>query len=209
MTSRKPAPAQTLADRAANAAAAFDPGTDPARLEEGDHSLYPNITIGGAKVFAYAREGELTVSVDLDDALPGEPRVWAAYGPEGDRLVPVRITVQETEVYRAAPDDPAPGAADAEDRMDRAIDEGTDFVRKHVDLSEADGDLADVVAKAIGTAWRREGRPFTWEGFIAENWSASPGTQDDPATWWDWGRPRCADHGGPPHRHDPDGEPRL
>jgi hypothetical protein len=202
------ASAQTPADRAANAAAAYDPGADPARLEDGDHSLYPNITISGARIYAYAEDGVLTVSVDLDDALTGKPPAWAAYGP-ADRLVPVRITVQGHEVFRATPEDrPATGATGAEDRMSRAISEGTDFVTEHLDLGEGDSDLANVVANAIGTAWRRQGQPFTWPEFIAENWSAEPGSTEDPATWWGWGRQaRCADHGDPPHRHDSDGEP--
>lgn len=154
MTSRKPAPAQTLNDRAANKAAAFDPGADPARLEEGDHALYPNITISGAKVFAYAHEGELVVSVDLDDALSGEPQVWAAYGPKGDRLVPVRITVQETEVYRATPDqvlligedEPAPEPAAAtftREDVHAAISAAGQAARKLIPRSvSADGNAA-------------------------------------------------------------------
>jgi hypothetical protein len=100
MITRKSVTAQTQADLAANEAATFDPGSDPARREDGNHDLYPNITIGGAMVFAYAEGGVLTVSVDLDDALAGESPVWAAYGRAGDQ-VPVRITVQGTDVFRA------------------------------------------------------------------------------------------------------------
>jgi hypothetical protein len=103
MITRKSVTSQTRADRAANDAATFDPGSDPARREDGDHDLYPNITIDGAMVFAYAEGGVLTVSVDLDDALAGESPVWAAYGPAGDQI-PLRITVQGTDVFRAEPD---------------------------------------------------------------------------------------------------------
>jgi hypothetical protein len=98
---------QTPADQTANAAAVFDPGGNPARLETGDHSLYPNITIGGAIVSVYAKDGVLHVSVDLDDALPAESPVWAAYEQDDDRLVPVRITVQGTEVFGEFPAFPA------------------------------------------------------------------------------------------------------
>lgn len=94
---------QTTADQAANEAVAFDPGIDPQRRKEGDNSLYPNITIGGAMVFVYVADGVLNVSVDLDDALAGKSPVWATYGSSEDRLVPVRISVQGTEVFRATP----------------------------------------------------------------------------------------------------------
>jgi hypothetical protein len=107
---------QTAADLAANAAAAFDPGADPARRADGDHSLYPAVVIGGAMVFAYAEGGVLTVSVDLDDALSGESPVWAAYGCAGGRLVPVRVSIQGTEVFRAVPGEgPVPFPADCQD----------------------------------------------------------------------------------------------
>lgn len=113
---RPPGQDQTAADLAANAAAAFDPGADPARRADGDHSLYPAVVIGGAMVFAYAEDGVLTVSVDLDDALSGESPVWAAYGPGRDRLVPVRVSVQGTEVFRAVPGEgPAPIPAGCQD----------------------------------------------------------------------------------------------
>jgi hypothetical protein len=77
-------------------------------------------------------------------------------------------------------------AADVEDRMSRAINDGTDFVTGHLDLSERETDLANIIANAIGTAWHRQGQPFTWDEFIAENWSADPCSEDDPGTWWDW-----------------------
>ena len=77
--------------------------------------------------------------------------------------------------------------AGAEDRMSRAINDGTDFVTGYLDLGERDADLANIIANAIGTAWRRQGQPFTWEEFIAENWSADPASGEDPASWWDWG----------------------
>ena len=83
--------------------------------------------------------------------------------------------------------DPSGEPADVEDRMSRAINDGTDFVTASLCLSERDTDLANLIANAIGTAWRRRGAPFTWEEFIAENWSAEPASQDDPSTWWHWG----------------------
>jgi hypothetical protein len=58
--------------------------------------------VGGATIFAYACDGVLCVSVDLDGVEACNP-VWAMYGPPDDRLVPVRISVQETEVFRAGP----------------------------------------------------------------------------------------------------------
>ena len=64
-------------------------------------------------VFAYAEEGVLTVSVDVDGALSGESPAWAAYGPDG-QLVPVRATVQGTEVFRVVPGE-APIPADCQD----------------------------------------------------------------------------------------------
>lgn len=120
-TCETPGQTQTPADLAANATAAFDPGTDPARSEDGDHSLYPAVTIGGAIVFAYAENGVLTVSVDLDDALlRGESPVWAAYGPPGGRLVPVRVIVQGTEVFRAVQgEEPIPAGRQDHDGQPR------------------------------------------------------------------------------------------
>jgi hypothetical protein len=76
-------------------------------------------------------------------------------------------------------------AASAEDRVSRAVNDGTDFVTGYLDLGERDTDLGNIFANAIGTAWRRQ-EPFTWEEFIGENWSADPGGSDDPATWWGW-----------------------
>jgi hypothetical protein len=108
LITHKSVPVQTRADRAANAAATFDPGSDPARREDGSHDLYPNITIDGAMVFAYAENGVLTVSVDLDEALSAESPVWTAYGPARDQI-PLRITVQGIDVFRAEPDAPDVG----------------------------------------------------------------------------------------------------
>ena len=76
-------------------------------------------------------------------------------------------------------------AASAEDRMSRAVNDGTDFVTGYLDIGDRDIDLGNIFANAIATAWHRQGT-FTWEDFISENWSASPGEDDDPATWHDW-----------------------
>jgi hypothetical protein len=144
-----PAPAQTPADRAANAAAAYDPGADPARLDDGDHSLYPSITISGARIYAYAEDGVLTVSVDLDDALTGKPPAWAAYGP-ADRLVPVRITVQGHEVFSATPEDrPATSPTDAEDRLTSLA---TSLSVSETDLDDYVHDLASRPASDINNS---------------------------------------------------------
>jgi hypothetical protein len=94
---------QTPADMAANAAAVFDPGSDPQRERDGDLDLYPNITIDGAIGFMYAAHGVLTLSVDLDEALSGDSPVWAAYGPEGERCIPVRVIVGGRDVFWAGP----------------------------------------------------------------------------------------------------------
>lgn len=94
---------QTQAEIAVNAAAALDPGSDPQRELDGEHDLYPNIIIDGARVFAYASGGGLVVAVDLDEALSGDSPVWATYGPEGERCIPVRVSVGAKDVFRASP----------------------------------------------------------------------------------------------------------
>jgi hypothetical protein len=77
-------------------------------------------------------------------------------------------------------------AAAGDDRLTQAVEDGTDFVADQLDLGERDTDLLSIIANAIGTAWDRPGQPLTWPQFIAENWSAEPGTSEDPATWWDF-----------------------
>jgi len=90
-------------------------------------------------------------------------------------------------VSDASLSDPVGQAGPApEKRMSRAVNDGADFIIAHLDLTEREVNLASIIANAIGTSWDRQGEPFTWEDFIATNWSAEPGTEEDPATWHNW-----------------------
>jgi hypothetical protein len=95
----------------------------------------------------------------------------------------------EARQVLGAPGDGPSGAsrmAGAESRMSAAVNAGTDFVQEELDLRDRDIDLTNVVANAIATAWHCRGQGFTWAEFIAACWSAEPGSEEDPASWWDW-----------------------
>lgn len=68
----------------------------------------------------------------------------------------------------------------------RALNQGIDWVKDQLDLDDEQADLLNVAGNAMGTAYDRGNDEFTWEEFIAENWSAEPGTPEDPMTWHDW-----------------------
>ena len=74
------------------------------------------------------------------------------------------------------------------ERVDKAVNNGTDWVLANLDLSDRDTDLLNVAANAILSAYQRGGEAsFDWDEFIAENWSAEPGDTDgDPRTWHDF-----------------------
>jgi hypothetical protein len=74
-----------------------------------------------------------------------------------------------------------------------AVNAGADFIIAELDLGDRDTDLVNLVANAIGTAWKRAGsmEDVEWEEFAAENWGDPPEDIDDreswdPKNWWDW-----------------------
>ena len=67
-----------------NRAATFTP--------QSDEFTVPSITVAGAMVFVYVKDGELVVSVDLDEASD-------EITTDND-TVPMRINVQGNEVFR-------------------------------------------------------------------------------------------------------------
>jgi hypothetical protein len=88
----------TPPDSQANAAATFIPATD-----EGTGP--PAISIAGALVFAYVENGILRVSIDLDEAGdPAGPFALYGNGPADRDCIPVHITCQGTDVFRAGPE---------------------------------------------------------------------------------------------------------
>jgi hypothetical protein len=69
----------------------------------------------------------------------------------------------------------------------QALNQGIDWLSDQLGLSTRDIDLLNVVGNAIGTAYDRGNADFTWNEFIAENWSAAPGDKNgDPRTWHDF-----------------------
>jgi hypothetical protein len=96
--------------------------------------------------------------------------------------------------------------ASVEARMTRAVNDGIDFVTEQLDLGERDADLANIIGHAIGTAWRTQAKPAAWPEFIAENFSAGPGPEDDPATWWDFA-PSAASTASSPETAAPVNQP--
>lgn len=79
-----PSPASRRARRQ-NAVARFLPGNG--------HEAWPAITVAGCMILARVRDGRVDVAIDLDDAAPS-----LRTGPGG--TVPVRVTIQGTDVYR-------------------------------------------------------------------------------------------------------------
>jgi hypothetical protein len=73
-----------------------------------------------------------------------------------------------------------------EERMNQAVSNGTDFAVDQLDLGDRDMDLGNIFANAIALSWKLQEPPRTWPEFIAEQWSAEPGTSEDPATWRDF-----------------------
>ncbi len=78
-------------------------------------------------------------------------------------------------------------------RVGNAVNAGADFIIAELDLGDRDTDLVNLVANAIGTAWKRAGsmEDVEWEEFVAENWGDPPEDIDDrkswdPKNWWDW-----------------------
>lgn len=79
----------TLTDDEVNEGAAFLPKTNDDEL--------PAIQVAGVTVFLYRKDGVMRVSVDLDDAGETTPTV----DPDGERRVPIQITVQGQTVWEA------------------------------------------------------------------------------------------------------------
>lgn len=73
---------------AANEGAEFYPA--------GEHGRLPAVKVAGCMVFVYVLDGQLRVSVDLDDAQEYSwPREWVS----SDVRVPMRINVQGDTVF--------------------------------------------------------------------------------------------------------------
>lgn len=81
--------------RAANEAALFHPYTV---AEDGTEGL-PAVEVAGVLVFAYVKDGELRVSVDLDTARHPDGPFMIIPGHEDE--VPMVITVQGVPVFSA------------------------------------------------------------------------------------------------------------
>jgi hypothetical protein len=71
-------------------------GCDSAAVDDRDSAL-PCIQVAGVTVWLYREDGVMRVSVDLDDVNGDTPMV----DPDGERRVPMQITVQGHAVYEA------------------------------------------------------------------------------------------------------------
>jgi hypothetical protein len=128
--------------------------------------------------------GEFTVSI------PRRPQASAPARNERDAaMTSARTSARNAQDEQSRPGEgnQVPPAGAEEERVILAVSAGVDFAMQQLGLgSERDDDLAGVIARAIEDAWRRPGQPPTWQQFIAEHYDAKPGTQYDPATWWDF-----------------------